>query len=625
MGLSQSLDIAASGLRASQNGLSLIASNVANAGTPGYIRKTASQQERPGSDLGIGVNTTGVRRELDTYVQAQLRAETSGGSYAGLKSQFYNQLQGVYGAPGSDSSLETLYNSFTSALQALTSSPSDYSARAGVLGTAQALAQQLNSTSNQIQALRANAEQGISAAIQTANDCLQGIAKINQQLGTTSTSDAATATLQDQRDQFIDQLAKLIDIRVVPSSNGEISVFTGSGLQLVGDRAGKLVFNTQGTINASSQWSADPAKSSVGTITLQINNASGTSGTDLIANNAIRSGQLAAYIEMRDKILTQAQTQLDGLAAAMATALSDQTTTGTVATGVSPQAGFNIDVGNLQSGNKLTLTYTDTATSTQRTLTIVRVDDPSVLPLSKSSDTATSKTIGIDWSGGLGSVISQLNGLFGGRIQFTNTSGTNIRILDDGGADTVDLNSVSAISTITGLSAGTSELPFFTDGTVAYTGAISRSGNQFTGLAGRIAVNPLLAADATKLGAMSTTTPSGDTTRPNFIYNQMMTAAQTFSPSTGFGSLASPFSSSLPTFLQQIMSQQGDAAQAAQSLSAGQDLVVNALQQKFEETSGVNVDQEMANLVTLQTAYSANARVLSTVKDMIDLLLRIGQ
>jgi flagellar hook-associated protein 1 FlgK len=74
-----------------------------------------------------------------------------------------------------------------------------------------------------------------------------------------------------------------------------------------------------------------------------------------------------------------------------------------------------------------------------------------------------------------------------------------------------------------------------------------------------------------------------------------------------------------------MMSQQGNAAQAAQSLSAGQDIVVSALQQKFDATSGVNVDQEMANLISLQTAYAANARVLSTIKDAMDTLLRIGQ
>ena len=71
------------------------------------------------------------------------------------------------------------------------------------------------------------------------------------------------------------------------------------------------------------------------------------------------------------------------------------------------------------------------------------------------------------------------------------------------------------------------------------------------------------------------------------------------------------------------MSQQGDAASAAKGLSDGQALVVNALQQRFDDTSGVNIDQEMSNLVTLQTAYSANARVLTTIKDMLDQLLRI--
>src|SRR6185312_12579766 len=200
MGLSQALDTAVSGLRPSQAGLSLVAANVANAGTPGYVRKTANLAETAGNGVSIGVNTLGVQREINTYVQSQLRNETSGGSYADLKSQFYQQLQGIYGTPGSASSLETLYSNFTSSVQALTTNPSDYSAQAGVIGTAQALAQQLNSTTNQIQGLRSAAELGISDAVQAANDAMQGIAQINQRLGTTTTSDAATATLQDQRD-----------------------------------------------------------------------------------------------------------------------------------------------------------------------------------------------------------------------------------------------------------------------------------------------------------------------------------------------------------------------------------------------------------------------------------------
>jgi flagellar hook-associated protein 1 FlgK len=72
-----------------------------------------------------------------------------------------------------------------------------------------------------------------------------------------------------------------------------------------------------------------------------------------------------------------------------------------------------------------------------------------------------------------------------------------------------------------------------------------------------------------------------------------------------------------------MLSMQGAAASNAENLAQGQSVVVNALQQRVKEDSGVNIDQEMAYLITLQTAYSANARVMTTVRDMIELLLRM--
>ena len=72
-----------------------------------------------------------------------------------------------------------------------------------------------------------------------------------------------------------------------------------------------------------------------------------------------------------------------------------------------------------------------------------------------------------------------------------------------------------------------------------------------------------------------------------------------------------------------MISQQGEAAATAQSLQQGQEIVVNSLQQRFADQSNVNIDEEMANLLKLQTAYGANARVLSAVRDMIDQLLKL--
>ena len=68
---------------------------------------------------------------------------------------------------------------------------------------------------------------------------------------------------------------------------------------------------------------------------------------------------------------------------------------------------------------------------------------------------------------------------------------------------------------------------------------------------------------------------------------------------------------------------QGANAEHAERLDEGQSVALAAIESRFAEESGVNIDQEMAQLVQLQTAYGANARVMTAVRDMMDLLMRI--
>jgi flagellar hook-associated protein 1 FlgK len=621
MSLSQALSAAISGLRVTQSGLSLVAANVANAGTPGYVRKTVNQIAIAGSGTGIGVDISGIQREIDQYVQRQLRAENGGASYADTRAQFYQQLQSVYGQPGSANALETVYNNFTSALQALSSSPDDSAARSGVISSAQMLAQQLNQTSAGIQSLRSNAELGISDAVTKANEAMSQIAQLNQKISASTQADAATATMMDQRDAAIDQLSQLMDINVVQSGHNQVAVFTNSGVQLVGTQASTLSFNPAGTMTAGSQWSADPTKRSVGTITLTASNGS---SIDLVQNHAIRSGQIAAELQMRDQDLVQAQSQLDAIAAAMATALSNKTTAGSAASS-GAATGYQVDIGGLSAGNTITVNYTDSLTSTPHTLTFVRVDDPAALPLANSATTNPNDTVvGIDFSGGMASVLTQINSaLTGTGMVASNPSGTMLQILDDGAGNTVDVNSMSTNTTVTSLSGGSAELPFFTDGNAAYTGAVTALGSQSVGLAGRITVNGALVADPSKLVAYQAGIAAGDATRPNFIYQQLTSSTMSFSPSGGIGTVGAPFSSSITTYLRQVISQQGEAADAASNLKQGQDIVLSSLQKRFSDSSSVNVDEEMANLLTLQNAYAANARVLSTVSAMFDTLMKM--
>jgi flagellar hook-associated protein 1 FlgK len=619
MSITQALNTSLSGLRATQAGLQLIAANVANAQTPGYVRKSVGLVTSTAGD-GASVRVGTVNRELDQYLQRQLRTESAGGAYADLRSSFYQQLQGLYGAPGSDSALETVFNNFTNSLQTLTTSPDSTAARSQVLSNAQVLTQTLNGLTTEIQSLRGDAESGLADSVASANQALQKITELNQQIGGAAAGSTSNAVLEDQRDQYIDQLSQLMDIRVVTDDRNQVTVFTNSGVQLVGAGAAKLTFNQQSTVTAATQWNADPTKSNLGTI--QLVSANGSS-VDLIANNSIRSGKIAAYIDMRDNVLVQAQTQVDGLAAAMSQALSSNTVSGTAVT-AGAQSGFSVDTSGLLNGNQINLTYTDTTTNTQHKVSIVRVDDPTALPLSNDATAdPNDEVIGVDFSGGLASVVAQLNTQFGGSLQFSNPSGGTLQVLDDGAANTTDVNALSVTQTATALANGNAALPLFTDGGTPFTGAISGVGTQSVGFAGRIAVNPALLSDPSKLVIYGPGIATGDETRPNFIYDQLTSASLAFSPQTGLGSATAPYTGNVGDYLRQVLSVQGAAASNASNLAQGQDVVVNALKQRVSDASGVNIDQEMANLIQLQTAYGANARVMTTISQLFDDLMKL--
>ena len=118
-------------------------------------------------------------------------------------------------------------------------------------------------------------------------------------------------------------------------------------------------------------------------------------------------------------------------------------------------------------------------------------------------------------------------------------------------------------------------------------------------------------------------TPAGDATRPNFIYDQLTATSLEYAPATGIGAANTPYQGTLADYMSQVVSTQSIDANAASNLKAGQDVVVNALQQRFNEKSAVNIDTEMGNLLTLQNSYSANARVMSTIKAMLDALMQV--
>jgi flagellar hook-associated protein 1 len=206
-------------------------------------------------------------------------------------------------------------------------------------------------------------------------------------------------------------------------------------------------------------------------------------------------------------------------------------------------------------------------------------------------------------------------------LQFSNPSGSTLQVVGNSAAT---VNAASVTTTTSSLTSGSAQLPLFTDGSSLYTGAITGGGSQMTGLAGRITVNPALLSNPAGLTVYSTSpaTAAGDTTRSDFLYSQLTSGTFSYSPQTGLGSSASPFTGTITGFMQQFLSQQANASSSATQLQQGQDVVVNTLQQKFNSTSGVSIDTEMANLIALQNSYAANAHVMSVVQSMMTSLLQ---
>jgi flagellar hook-associated protein 1 len=621
MGINQALSAALSGIGITQQAISVIAGNVANANTAGYVEENVKQSELgTAGTAGTSVESDGINRNLNALLQSQLWTETSGGSYADGVAQLYQQLQGVYGTPGSSTSFDSNFNNFTTALQSLSTNPSSYSNQSAVIGAAQALAQNLNSMTTSVQQLRTQTEAGIANDVQTANGLLQSITQINVKLeGTGSNPDSTAAALEDQRDQDITQLSQLMNVNVVRGSNNQVSIYTGTGLQLVnGDQASQISFTNAGTLSATALWNANSSQDGAGTITLT---APGGATTDMISDGAIQSGQIGAYLQMRDTILPQAQTQLDEFANQVSQALSNQTVNGTAVTSGGLN-GFNVDVGGLSPGNTAQFTYTDSG-NVQHTITVVDTPPGMSLPQQASAANPNNSTIGIDFSAGMSAVVSQLNLAFGSNVQFSNPSGTLLQAVNTNGSGSV-VNSLSATSTVTSLTSGSPQLQLFVDGNQPITGALTSTGTQTIGLAGRISVNPALVNSPGNLVAFAANTTAGDATRPNFLLSQMTTASLTYAPTTGIGTAQSLYSGTLSQYLSQVVTVQAQAANAATNLQQGQDTVLTALQQRFNSQSGVDINTEMSNLIALQNAYGANARVMTTIQKLMDTLLQIG-
>jgi flagellar hook-associated protein 1 len=612
MSLSNALSSALSGLRTTQAQMQVVSGNVANVDTPGYNRRTAQVVETSANGTTNGVRVIGVQRALDTILQRELRTETAGSGYTGVRATYTDRLQTLFGKPGDASSLPGVMSAFTTALQDLADDPASTTARTVVLSRAATLAGTLNSVSNGIQGLRADTESAIAADVTRANELLKGIASTDQKVALSLGQDPS---LLDERDAQINELAKLFDLTVTTNANGTVNLSTQAGLRLY-DGAGPvtLAFDARSTMSATSLYSSGATRS-VGTITAT---TPGGATVDALAQGLIRSGEIAGLIELRDKTLVDAQAQVDELAAGLASAIGNKVAAGTAAT-AGAATGFDVNTAGIQPGNVMTVNVT--VGGVPRTYSFINVATGGTLPANATANPNDTE-VAIDFSNPA-TAAAAIGTALGAAFTVTN-AGTTIRVLDDGAAATSDVTSASASITATGsLQGGTPEFALFVDGANGqpFTGTFA-NGSQKTGLSARLVVNPAVKVDPRLLVNYTGTTPAGDTTRPSLILDRITSTPLSFGLSNGSGGTTA-YTGTVLDFSSRVVNAQGELAASASRLDEGQKVVQSSIESRFSTASGVSIDQELTNLVQIQNAYSANARIMSAVKEMMDLLMRI--
>lgn len=332
MSIGGTLASALSGLTATAKAAEVVSSNIANATTPGYARRELQVTSRTVGTSGQGVLVVGVNRAVDLPLLGDRRLSQATAGEADSRAAFFRRLEQTLGTPDQTFSINGRVAAFEAALTEATSHPESETRLATVLSTAKALANQIGIASKDVQSARTAANSQIKNDVDQLNSTLDRIVKLNVQIRRGFGLGQDTAALQDQRQQAVDQIAKIVPVREIQQNDGSISLYTPSGAVLLDGRPAVFGF--------SATASANP----------YLTNGAGLSGLTLNgvdiptsgSRSVILGGTLGANFAVRDELGVEAQGQLDALARDLVERFSDA---GLDATRASGDPGLFTDAG----------------------------------------------------------------------------------------------------------------------------------------------------------------------------------------------------------------------------------------------------------------------------------------
>ncbi|MBT4838337.1 MAG: flagellar hook-associated protein FlgK [Methylococcales bacterium] len=632
-----------SGLLAAQRALATTSHNIANVNTEGYSRQEVSYTARIGVATGSGaqgngVDVASVERKFDDFLELSVRNNTS--KYEKENAYFTKASLVSDQLAGENQGLSPVLQRFFDSVDGVANDPSSIPARTVLLAESNSLVERFNDLDDNFTSIQTEVNGKYKDIVTDINSLATNIGKINTVIA--SSGDNASGDMLDQRDSLIRTLSEYVDVTVLETNDSQSNIYVGNGQPLVNG----------GSVSTFTSQVADedPAKLSISLTT--------SSGNSIAIDDNLTGGILGGLKDFESEVLDVAKNSLGRIASGLSESFNDQHKLGLDLNGTAGVNFFSAPTGNVfsKTGNtggsaSITIATATDLSISDYTLTFNGANSYTLKKLSDDTTTAIDTggvspftTAEID-----GFTLDITSGAVAGDsflVKPTYSSGGNI------GLNLTNVSQVAAAGPIkTGTASdangrltntGTGEITSATvtsvanlplaadivmtfdsaantltlvpdpnaDGPLSYTPATESGGKSFTILGGVTFTVSGTPADGDSFDVGNNTNAKGDNLN-TLSMSKLRTTSLFDGSSTTYQEAYSD-----------IVSTVGGLTQQSKSDSAAQLSILDNAQVKRDELSGVNLDEEAANLLKFQQAYQANARAVSIADSLFQTLLQ---
>lgn len=597
MTLSTAMVAALSGLNATTRATDVAASNIANAGVDGFIRRELPVSSFQIDGVGMGVRADAVTLSTAPYLTLDRRLAEADLGYQSAIAGGALQLETAVGGPDDSASLFTYLENFQTSLSFLADDPTSATTKNLVLNDALALADRFNAINDDVIDIRSRADSEIADHVDKINEILPQIAELNKQAERTASHGKPNAEVRAQQQVLVDELTAIIPVEAYEGDNGQITVFM-NGYKLVQRTAVTFGFSEANTITSSMDL-VGGVPGSLSTLTMD--------GVDItpstIANSPVDNGALAGLFHVRDVSTVTFQNQIDALADELiyrfTYAESDIAHTVAEADVDSGQhlvyLGLFTDAGDMPTG---------------------QLGSAGRIAVNAAFDTAQG-----------GSLVELHSGLGGLNTLDSGTGVTYSLTNDAGGLFEIDATT-GDVSLVTGQSLDFAMATSHTITVQSASGGVNKTQNvTFTVIdstdtervvtsSTAVTVSDSIADTDVVYSAATTELDAGDNTNLLKLLGALTTeknapADSGLTGAHGVVDLIADFSTLIST----------SSFSNQQSLTFRVN-TFNTMRSAEVQATGVDIDIELATLTNLQNAYAANAQVLTTIDEMFNALLQ---